>query len=337
MSRSNRAVPRPFIANEPRRRDGDRAERHAPASQHLTQERCRGSLRETAFDIIESKSSARRRRSGRAHPFPALSCRDPGNRPARARRSGLSRRHACPGRRQGARDRRVRPARHLVRVRSRDHRARLCDREGLGLSHQPRRDVRARGDQALPVERGAPPTGLLSSWAASSAPSVSGRCSPRPVSTWVSDRRHSTRTPTAGAPRSSPSSSAPALLMFAILGIVDARSPGDFAGLVIGGVVVAIIMVLGPITAASLNPARAIGPAVAATIAGGDYALEPDHPGVHPARASQEPPSRHSPTTSSPLRGRSGSRSRAQSRIPIPSKPSRRSREDRTWLLSPHQ
>jgi glycerol uptake facilitator protein len=60
-----------------------------------------------------------------------------------------------------------------------------------------------------------------------------------------------------------------ALLMFAILGIVDARSPGDFAGLVIGGVVIAIIMVLGPITAASLNPARAIGPAVAATIAGG--------------------------------------------------------------------
>jgi glycerol uptake facilitator protein len=50
------------------------------------------------------------------------------------------------------------------------------------------------------------------------------------------------------------------ILMFAILGIVDSRSPGDFAGLVIGGVVVAIIMVLGPITAASLNPARAFGP-----------------------------------------------------------------------------
>jgi glycerol uptake facilitator protein len=59
------------------------------------------------------------------------------------------------------------------------------------------------------------------------------------------------------------------MLMLAILGIVDARSPGDFAGLVIGGVVVAIIMVLGPITAASLNPARAIGPAVALTIADG--------------------------------------------------------------------
>ena len=59
------------------------------------------------------------------------------------------------------------------------------------------------------------------------------------------------------------------MLMFAILGIVDTRSPSDLAGLVIGGVVIAIIMVLGPITAASLNPARAIGPAVAATIAGG--------------------------------------------------------------------
>src|SRR5438105_1812586 len=39
-----------------------------------------------------------------------------------------------------------------------------------------------------------------------------------------------------------------AVLMFAILGIVDSRSPGDLAGIVIGGVVVAIILVLGPIT-----------------------------------------------------------------------------------------
>jgi glycerol uptake facilitator protein len=60
-----------------------------------------------------------------------------------------------------------------------------------------------------------------------------------------------------------------AILMFAILGIVDKRSPGDFAGIVIGGVVVAIIMVIGPITAASLNPARAFGPMLAETIGGG--------------------------------------------------------------------
>ena len=59
------------------------------------------------------------------------------------------------------------------------------------------------------------------------------------------------------------------ILMFAILGIVDARSPGDFAGIVIGGVVVAIIMVIGPITGASLNPARAFGPELVSAIGGG--------------------------------------------------------------------
>jgi glycerol uptake facilitator protein len=59
------------------------------------------------------------------------------------------------------------------------------------------------------------------------------------------------------------------ILMFAILGIVDSRSPGDFAGLVIGGVVVAIIMVMGPITGASLNPARAFGPELVSAFGGG--------------------------------------------------------------------
>jgi glycerol uptake facilitator protein len=59
------------------------------------------------------------------------------------------------------------------------------------------------------------------------------------------------------------------MLMYAILGIVDSRSPGDFAGIVIGGVVVAIIMVVGPITGASLNPARAFGPELVSAIGGG--------------------------------------------------------------------
>src|SRR5687768_2905733 len=59
------------------------------------------------------------------------------------------------------------------------------------------------------------------------------------------------------------------ILMFAILGIVDTRSPGDFAGIVIGGAVVAIIMVIGPITGASLNPARAFGPELVSAIGGG--------------------------------------------------------------------
>ena len=59
------------------------------------------------------------------------------------------------------------------------------------------------------------------------------------------------------------------LLMFAILGIVDSRSPGDFAGLIIGGVVVAIIMVVGPVTGSSLNPARAFGPELVSALGGG--------------------------------------------------------------------
>src|SRR5205823_859796 len=59
------------------------------------------------------------------------------------------------------------------------------------------------------------------------------------------------------------------ILMFAILGIVDSRSPGDFAGLIIGGVVIAIIMVVGPVTGASLNPARAFGPEFVSALGNG--------------------------------------------------------------------
>ncbi len=59
------------------------------------------------------------------------------------------------------------------------------------------------------------------------------------------------------------------MLMFAILGIVDGRSPTELAGLIIGGAVVAIIMVVGPITGASLNPARAFGPELVSAIGGG--------------------------------------------------------------------
>jgi glycerol uptake facilitator protein len=60
-----------------------------------------------------------------------------------------------------------------------------------------------------------------------------------------------------------------ALLIFAILGIVDSKSPTQLAGLVIGGAIVGIILVFGPITGASLNPARAFGPELVQAIAGG--------------------------------------------------------------------
>jgi glycerol uptake facilitator protein len=60
-----------------------------------------------------------------------------------------------------------------------------------------------------------------------------------------------------------------AILLFTILGIVDTRSPEGWAGLVIGLVIVAIIITVGPVTNASLNPARAIGPLFVTTIHGG--------------------------------------------------------------------
>ncbi len=59
------------------------------------------------------------------------------------------------------------------------------------------------------------------------------------------------------------------LLIFAILGIVDSKSPSQLAGIVIGGAVVGIILIFGPITGASLNPARAFGPELVQAIAGG--------------------------------------------------------------------
>src|SRR2546427_9482356 len=61
----------------------------------------------------------------------------------------------------------------------------------------------------------------------------------------------------------------PGILLFTILGIVDTRSPEGWAGLVIGLVVVAIIITVGPVTNSSLNPARAIGPLLVTTIHGG--------------------------------------------------------------------
>ena len=59
-----------------------------------------------------------------------------------------------------------------------------------------------------------------------------------------------------------------AILMFTVLGIVDSRSPEGWAGLVIGLVVVAIIITVGPVTNASINPARQLGPLFLQTVDG---------------------------------------------------------------------
>jgi len=50
---------------------------------------------------------------------------------------------------------------------------------------------------------------------------------------------------------------------------VDRRAPAGFAGLVIGLAVACEIMVIGPISGGSVNPARTFGPYLATTVFGG--------------------------------------------------------------------
>jgi glycerol uptake facilitator protein len=60
------------------------------------------------------------------------------------------------------------------------------------------------------------------------------------------------------------------LLVFTIMALaVDRRAPAGFAGLVIGLAVACAIMVVGPLTGGSLNPARTFGPYLTTSIFGG--------------------------------------------------------------------
>ncbi|HYX12031.1 MAG TPA: MIP/aquaporin family protein, partial [Candidatus Acidoferrum sp.] len=60
-----------------------------------------------------------------------------------------------------------------------------------------------------------------------------------------------------------------AILVFTVFGAaVDGRAPAGFAGIVIGFIVYGIIILVGPITGAALNPARQVGPEVLEAIIG---------------------------------------------------------------------
>src|SRR6266540_4046562 len=60
-----------------------------------------------------------------------------------------------------------------------------------------------------------------------------------------------------------------AVLVFVVFGAaVDGRAPAGFAGIVIGFIVYGIIILVGPITGAALNPARQIGPVLLEAVIG---------------------------------------------------------------------
>jgi glycerol uptake facilitator protein len=60
-----------------------------------------------------------------------------------------------------------------------------------------------------------------------------------------------------------------AILVFTVFGAaVDGRAPAGFAGIVIGFIVYGIIILVGPITGAALNPARQVGPVLVEALIG---------------------------------------------------------------------
>ena len=62
------------------------------------------------------------------------------------------------------------------------------------------------------------------------------------------------------------------LLVFTVFGVIDRRAPAGWAGLAIGFVVFAAIIVVAPATSASINPARTLGPMIVLQGAGGSVA-----------------------------------------------------------------
>ena len=59
------------------------------------------------------------------------------------------------------------------------------------------------------------------------------------------------------------------ILVFTVFGVIDRRAPAGWAGLAIGFVVFAAIIVVGPVTNASINPARTFGPMLVLQVFGG--------------------------------------------------------------------
>lgn len=59
------------------------------------------------------------------------------------------------------------------------------------------------------------------------------------------------------------------MLVFIVFGVIHRKAAAGFAGVAIGFVVFAVIMVVGPTTSSSINPARTVGPMIVQAFAGG--------------------------------------------------------------------
>ncbi len=212
---------------------------------------------ETVRGIRDEIEAAGRALAGGAHRRAGLS------RPDLARRAaggGPGHLRACVrrlrrDRRRRRLRRRPRHGRHRPGLRAGDHGHGLRDRPPLRRPHQPGRDagLRSRPGTSRPARRWptSPP-----SWPA-----------PSPA-LWSCSPSGRTSRPTSAPPCPASAPAAPwstrsiltALLMFVIMAVAtDTRAVGAAAAIAIGGTVGLDALFGGPVTGASMNPARSIG------------------------------------------------------------------------------
>ena len=198
----------------------------------------------------------------------------------------------------------------------------LHGRQGVGLSHQPGGDVRARRPRSGSPGAACPPTGARRLPAGSPAHWRSGPSFGSRVFDFGAGfgcRRLQPRRHQLGLRDVRRSAWATGILLFTILGIVDTRSPEGWAGLVIGYfVIVGIIITVGPITERVDQP----GPrARAGSSRGSEWVfpqLDRAAVGLHPGRSrrsgarrvrlrlGREAPDRRSGRSRRPSRSRIG-------------------------------
>ena len=190
---------------------------------------------------------------GIARPRPPCGRRGPGR---RSRSSSPAAARSSPTRvRRGARGRRRRP-----RLRAGHHGHGLRDRAPVGRAHQPRGDGRVHPHPPLPrPRRGAYVAAQVARrhWPARCCCSRSGPAQPGSLGATV---------PSVGAGSALVYEIVlTAFLMFVIMAVAtDTRAVGAAAAIAIGGAVGLDALFGGPVTGASMNPARSFGPALAA-------------------------------------------------------------------------